>query len=156
RPTALLPVLLGNVRSFAPGEAQRRFERGLEAARKKEQELLERLRALPDGKRTAEETKRMIDRLRTFSGYREDPKSGIVCRYFVLKQALLQEAARWVRAGVLREEEDLFSLTLPELLEVVRTGHVDPDLVRQRKDAFRAHQALTPPRVLTSDGEAIA
>jgi hypothetical protein len=30
------------------------------------------------------------------------------------------------------------------------------DLVRQRKDAFRSYQALTPPRVLTSDGEAVA
>ena len=29
-------------------------------------------------------------------------------------------------------------------------------LIRQRKDAFRSYQALTPPRVLTSDGEVIA
>jgi len=29
-------------------------------------------------------------------------------------------------------------------------------LIRQRKDAFRSYQALTPPRVLTSDGEVVA
>jgi pyruvate,water dikinase len=33
---------------------------------------------------------------------------------------------------------------------------VDDQLIRQRKDAFRSYQALTPPRVLTSDGEVVA
>src|SRR6185503_14970330 len=32
----------------------------------------------------------------------------------------------------------------------------DRDLIAGRKDAFRSYQALTPPRVLTSDGEAIS
>src|SRR5207248_4701080 len=31
----------------------------------------------------------------------------------------------------------------------------DYHLINERKDAFRSYQALTPPRVLTSDGEAI-
>ena len=39
---------------------------------------------------------------------------------------------------------------------VVRTNHVDDQLIPQRKNAFRSYQALTPPRVLTSDGEVIA
>jgi pyruvate,water dikinase len=38
----------------------------------------------------------------------------------------------------------------------VRTNHVDDQLICRRKDAFRSYQALTPPRVLTSDGEVIA
>jgi hypothetical protein len=38
----------------------------------------------------------------------------------------------------------------------VRTNQVDDQLIQQRKDAFRSYQALTPPRVLTSDGEAVA
>ena len=71
--------------------------------RAKEQELLERLRALPDGEQKAEEAKRKIDRVRTFIGYREYPKYGMVSRYFVYKQALLEEAARLVQAGVLRD-----------------------------------------------------
>jgi hypothetical protein len=33
--------------------------------------------------RKANEVKRMIDRVRTFSGYRQYPKYGIVNRYFV-------------------------------------------------------------------------
>ena len=39
---------------------------------------------------------------------------------------------------------------------VVRTIQVDDQFIRQRKDAFTSYQALTPPRVLTSDGEVVA
>ncbi|MBY8854134.1 phosphoenolpyruvate synthase, partial [Saccharothrix sp. MB29] len=63
---------------------------------------------------------------------------------------------RLVRAGVLRREEDVFFLRLEELHDVVRTNRVDDELVRRREEAFRSYQALTPPRVLTSDGEAVA
>lgn len=156
RPTTLVPILLGNIKNFEPGAGKRRFEQGRQEAWKKEQELLERLRTLPDGEQKAVETKRMIDRVRTFIGYREYPKYGIVNRYFVYKQALLEEAERLVQAHVLREKEDIFFLTFQELHTAVRTNQVDEPLIRQRKDAFRSYQALTPPRVLTSDGEAIA
>jgi phosphoenolpyruvate synthase/pyruvate phosphate dikinase len=61
-----------------------------------------------------------------------------------------------VQAHVLHEKEDIFYLRLQELHDVVRTNHVDDQLICRRKDAFRSYQALTPPRVLTSDGEVIA
>ena len=155
RPSTLVPLILGNIRNFEPGEAGRRFEQGMEQARQKATELLQRLRTLPDGERKAEETQPMIDRLRTFIGYREYPKYHIVSRYFVYKQALLEEAERLVRERVLREKEDVFFLTFQELHEVLRTERVDHELIRQRRDTFRAHQALQPPRVLTSDGGVI-
>src|SRR5207247_5265153 len=117
RPTTLVPLILGNIKHFEPADGERRFEQGRQEAWKKEQELLERLRALPDGEdgeRKAEAAKRMIDRVRTFIGYREYPKYGMVSRYFVYKQALLEEAERLVQAHVLREQEDIFYLTFQE------------------------------------------
>ncbi|MET9471711.1 MULTISPECIES: rifamycin-inactivating phosphotransferase [unclassified Streptomyces] len=155
RPSTLVPVILDNVRIFEPGAAERRFEQGWQKAQKKEQDVLSRLRALPDGDQKADEAKRMIDRVRTFIGYREYPKYGIISRYFVYKQALLEEAERLVQADVLPEKEDIFYLTFQELHDVVRSNQVDDQLIQQRKDAFRSYHALTPPRVLTSDGEAV-
>ncbi|MFF8652816.1 rifamycin-inactivating phosphotransferase [Streptomyces huasconensis] len=155
-PTALVPVILDNVRNFGPGAAEQRFEQGRQEALRKEEDVLARLRALPDGGRKADETKRMIDRVRTFIGYREYPKYDIVCRSFVYKRALLAEAERLVRAGVLAEKEDSFYLTFQELHDVVRSGQVDERVIQERKDAFRTYQTLTPPRVLTSDGEALS
>jgi pyruvate,water dikinase len=154
-PTALVPMILGNLRNFEPGERARRFEHGRRQASNKEQELLARLRALPDGESKAEQTRRMIDRVRTFIGYREYPKYAIVSRYFVYKQALLQEAERLVQARAIRDKEAIFYLTFQELHDAVRTHQVDDSLLRRRKDEFRSYQALTPPRVMTSDGEII-
>ena len=156
RPSTLVPLILGNVRNFEPGAAAQRLEQGRRNASAKEQELLTRLRELPDGEREAERAKQMIDRIRTFIGYREYPKYGMVSRYFVYKQALLAEADRLVQAGVLRDREDIFYLTLQEFHEVVRANRIDDQLIAARKAAFRSYQALTPPRVLTSDGEAVA
>ncbi|GAA4797049.1 rifamycin-inactivating phosphotransferase [Streptomyces ziwulingensis] len=155
RPATLVPVILDNVRNFEAGAAGRRFEEGRRKAREKERDVLSRLRSLPDGDRKADETKRMIDRVRTFIGYREYPKYGIVSRYFLYKRALLAEADRLVRAGVLPEREDVFYLTFQELDAAVRSHKVDDRLIQRRKDAFRSYQALTVPRVLTSDGEAV-
>jgi phosphoenolpyruvate synthase/pyruvate phosphate dikinase len=153
RPIALVPLILGNVKNFEPDERERRFEQGKQEASQKERELLERLRALPDGQWKAEETKRMIERVRTFIGYREYPKYGMVSRYLVYKQALLEEAERFVQASVLGEKEDIFYLRFEEVQDMVRTNQVDERLVRQRKDAFRSYQALRVPRVLLSNGE---
>lgn len=155
RPATLVPAILDNVRNFEPGAAERRFEQGRQKALAKEQDVLSRLRALPDGELKADETKRMIDRVRTFIGYREYPKYNIVSRSFVYKQALLEEAERLVRAGVLPEKEDIFSLTFLELRDVARSHEADHQLIQRRKEAFRSYHALTPPRVLTSDGEAV-
>jgi rifampicin phosphotransferase len=160
RPTTLLPMILANVKNAEPGAGERRFEQGRRQAMDKEQELLARLRALPDeegpdGEPKAEEAKRLIDRIRTFAGYREYPKYHMVSCYFVYKQALLNDADRLVQAGVLRDREDIFYLRFDEFGELVRTNQVDDELIRQRKDAYRSYQALTPPRVLTSDGEAV-
>ena len=156
RPAALVPLILSNVRNFEPGAAERRVENGRREAREKEEELLSRLRVLPDGERKAEEVKRKIDRVRTFAGYREYPKYGIVNRLFVYKQALLEEAERLVQAQVLGEKEDSFFLEFQELHDVTRAHQVDDQLIRRREEAFASYQALTPPRVLTSDGEAVA
>lgn len=156
RPTTLVPLLLSNIKLFEPGAAGRKFEQGRQEAVKKEQGLLARLRALPDGEHRAAETERTIRRLRATIGYREYPKYGLISRYFVYKQALLREAERLVQAGVLREERDIDYLTLEELREVVRTHAIDHELVRRRKDEHEGYWKLTPPAVITSEGEIVA
>ena len=155
RPAMLVPILLGHIEHAEPGAREGRFERGRQQARKKEDEVLERLRALPDGDAKAAETKRMIDRVRTFAGYREYPKFAMVNRYFVYKQALMREADRLVQAGVLSHREDIFFFRFEELQVVARTHTVDGRLVDERRAALRSYHGLTPPRVLTSQGEIV-
>ena len=155
RPAALLPLILSNIRNLEAGAAERQVQQGKEEAQRAEHALLERLRALPDGAAKAGEAREMIDRLQTFTGYREYPKFSIVSRHFIYKQALLHEADRLVQAQVLQDREDIFYLTFAEVHDVVRTNRVDEHLISQRKAAFMSYRSITPPRVLTSDGEAL-
>ncbi|MFE4354159.1 phosphoenolpyruvate synthase [Peribacillus butanolivorans] len=155
KPTTLVPVILSNIKNFEPNASNRKFEQGRKEALKKEQELLDRLKQLPDGEQKAKETKRMIDLIRNFIGYREYPKYGMVNRYFVYKQALLKEAEQLVQAGVIHEKEDIYYLTFEDLHEVVRTNKLDYQIISKRKDEYKLYEKLTPPRVITSDGEII-
>lgn len=155
KPLTLVPLILSNIKNFEPNAGKRRFEQGRQEALEKEQELLERLLQLPGGEQKAKETKRMINLIRNFIGYREYPKYGIVSRYFVYKQALLKEAERLVQAGVIHEAADIYYLSFDELHEVVRTHELDYQLINQRKGDYALYEKLTPPRVLTSDGEIV-
>ncbi|MEH1960592.1 MAG: phosphoenolpyruvate synthase [Nostoc sp.] len=156
KPTTLVPMILNNLKNFEPNASNRKFEQGRQSALKKEQELLDRLKQLPDGEQKANETKRMIDLIRNFIGYREYPKYGMVNRYFVYKQALLKEAEQLVQAGVIHEKEDIYYLTFEELHEAVCTNKLDYQIISKRKDDYKLYEKLTPPRVITSDGEIIA
>jgi pyruvate,water dikinase len=155
KPLTLVPVILSNIKNFEPNEGNRKFEQGRQEALKKEQELLDRLKQLPDGEQKAKETKRMISLLRNFAGYREYPKYGFISRYFVYKQALLKEAEQLVQANIIHEKEDIYYLSFEELREVVRTHKPDHQIISKRKEECKLYEKLTPPRVITSDGEII-
>ncbi|MEK5254790.1 phosphoenolpyruvate synthase [Paenibacillus sp. FSL F4-0125] len=155
KPITLLPMILNNIKNFEPNTGKWKFEQGRQEALEKEQELLNRLKQLADGEQKAEETKRVISLIRNFIGYREYPKYGMINRYFVYKQALLKEAEQLVEAGIIHEKEDIFYLYFEELHEVARTNKLDYQIISKRKDDYNFFEKLTPPRVITSDGEII-
>jgi phosphoenolpyruvate synthase/pyruvate phosphate dikinase len=155
KPTILVPMILSNIKNLEPGASKRKFEQGRQEALKKEQDLLARLKQLPDSEQKAEETKQMINLIRNFIGYREYPKYDIVSRYFIYKQALLKEAKRLVQTNILHEKEDIYYLSFEELYEVVRTNKLDYQIISKRRNEYKLYEKLTPPRVITSDGEII-
>ncbi|MGG1220151.1 phosphoenolpyruvate synthase [Priestia endophytica] len=155
KPITLVPMILNNIKNFEPNASHRKFEQGRRVALKKEQELLDQLKQLPDGEQKAKETKQMINLIRNFIGYREYPKYGMINRYFLYKKALLKEAKQLVQANVIHEKEDIYYLTFEELHEVVRTNKLDYQIISKRKDEYKLYEKLTPPRVITSDGEII-
>jgi phosphoenolpyruvate synthase/pyruvate phosphate dikinase len=111
---------------------------------------------LPDGEQKAREAEQKISLLRNFIGYREYPKYGLVNRTFVYKQAIMQEAAQLVQAGVINDAEDIYYLTFNELHQAVRNNKANQQLIGKRKVEHKINQKLNPPRVMTSDGEIIA
>jgi pyruvate,water dikinase len=155
KPSILIPVILSNIKNFKSGESKRKFEQGKQEALKKEKELLNRLEQLADGKEKAEEIKQMISLMRNFIGYREYPKYGMISRYFIYKQALLKEAKRLADAHVIQEMEDIYYLTFEEFHDVAQSNKLDEELILKRKEDYKVYEKLTPPRVITSDGEIV-
>jgi phosphoenolpyruvate synthase/pyruvate phosphate dikinase len=97
----------------------------------------------------------MISILRNFIGFREYPKYTFIQRYFIYKQALMKEAEDLVQKGIIREKEDIYYLSFQELREVVNTHQLDYTIISKRKEDYRLYDKLTPPRVITSEGEII-
>ncbi|MBC1457111.1 phosphoenolpyruvate synthase [Listeria newyorkensis] len=156
KPTTLIPMILSNIKNFEAGASVEKFEQGRREALDKERDVLERLRVLPDGAWKADETERVIGLIRNFMGYREYPKYAMISRYFIYKQALMREARKLVELGILREKEDAFYLHFEEFRDVVATRDVDYRVIEERKDAHKLYEKLTPPRIITSDGEIIS
>ena len=154
-PSTLVPMILSTIRTLEPNARTARAERNRREADELANSLLDRLSRLPGGRRKAKKTRTMISRLRNFSGYREYPKYLMMRHYWVIKQALLAEAARLVEAGAIKRTEDIYYLSFEEFREAVRTGEVDRELIARRRDDFEAAERLTPPRVITSDGEVL-
>ena len=156
RPTVLTPMILSNIKNFEPNARSVKFEQGRLEAEQKERELISRLQQLPGGQQKANKTKKMISVLRNFIGYREYPKYAFIQRYYIYKQALLKEAAVLVEKGVIQEREDIYYLSFEELREAVRTNRLDYSIIAGRKEEYEVYEKLTPPRVMTSQGEVIS
>ncbi len=149
-PSALAPMILSNIENFTPGAHKEIFERGLKEAEEKRREILSRL-----SKGKAKKAEKMISRIRNFIGYREYPKYVMVWRYWIVKQALLREAEKLVQCGVFRKREDIYYLSFEELREAARTKNFDYNKILKREEEFEVYEKLTPPRLMTSEGEII-
>lgn len=51
------------------------------------------------------------------------------------------------------EIDDIYYLKLEELKEVIKTNKLDYRMIKKRKEDYEIYRKLTPPRVITSDGE---
>lgn len=154
-PTQLVPALLSHIRSNRPGQHRLDFLAGREDAAQAAARLQARLRQKPLGLLKARLVRRLIKVHRSLIGLREHPKYYLVQHFDLVKQAILQEAAALVDAGILEHPEEVFWLSLQEVKEVIATRRCDRNVINRRKEKFRQEEKLTPPRAITSEGEII-
>ncbi|WP_307893514.1 phosphoenolpyruvate synthase [Bacillus swezeyi] len=155
RPSALVPLILSNIKNFEPGARAAKFEQGRLEAKQKERNLLSRLEQLKGGRQKAKKTKKMISVLRNFIGYREYPKYTLIKRYFVYKQVLMKEAAVLQEKKLIQAKEDVYYLSFNEFKDAVSTNRLDYEVIKERKAEYEHYEKLTPPRLMTSEGEVI-
>lgn len=130
-------------------------------ARECRDKLVAAARKKPLGFWIAPLTAGIIDRMRTLLGAREHHKFYMVIMIDRLRTVVLEAGTFLMNAKALRSCEDVWFLELPEIREAVtevRHGRV-PALqarVEERKALREKYAHMTPPAVMTSDGEAIA
>lgn len=154
-PTILIPAILSNIKAFGPNVHSVKFEKGLMEAKHKEKEIISRLEKLSGGKRKAKKTKKAISVLRNYAGYREFNKYVLIWFDWIIKEALMKEADVLVNKGIIKSREDIYYLTFDELRDVVKINKLDYNTITRRKEAYEIFEKLTPPRVITSEGEII-
>ncbi len=154
-PTQLVPAILSHIKGVGPGQHRLDFLAGNKEAELAAGRLLDRLRQKPLGLYKARIMRRLITVHRSLIGIREHPKYFIVQNFDLIKQAILQEAAQLVKAGILEHPEEVFWLSLREIKEVIETQQLDRNLITRRQEKFQRDEKMAPPRAITSEGEII-
>ncbi len=154
-PIELVPSILSNLENFKPGASKDKYEQGKLSSEKRIQELVEKVEKLSRGKKKARKIRRMASLIRNYIGFREYPKFSYMKRYYIYKEAMLREAKKLVDRGYINELEDIYYLYFDELRAMVNGQKFDESMISERKKNYEGYEKLTPPRVMTSDGEII-
>ena len=155
-PRMIASMVLNNVHNFPPGSRNAIVEEKRRAVDAKVEELVSRITQLPGGRAKAKKIAKQISVMRNFAGLREYPKFAMIQHFLVYKEALLREAGRFAREGAVRDPADIFFLHFDELREAFSSGSFDSAVIAGRRSDYALYAKLTPPRVMTSDGEIIA
>lgn len=154
-PTQLIPAILNNVKYLQPGQHRQNFLAGQEESQLAANQLLTRLRRKPFGFFKVIIMRRLIKVYRSLIGLRESPKYFVIRQFDIIKRAIIEEAVIQVEKGIFKQQEDVYWLSLQEIKEAIETQTLDRDLIIMRQEKFEHDTKLTPPRVMTSEGEII-
>ncbi|NYB73232.1 phosphoenolpyruvate synthase [Sedimentibacter hydroxybenzoicus DSM 7310] len=152
RPGQLSTALINNIKNLPTGHAITAFSQGKEEAEQLAAELVSKMEGA-HGRCKAQKLRKQIEIYRNFIGVREYTKYFWMCHYDVYKQAIMREVQRLVNDKVLNEASDAYYLSLEELMEVIKSKKADVSIIYERRKAYQSYQALTPPRIIFSDGE---
>ncbi len=156
-PTMLVPSILNHMKGNDPGEHRKRFKQGEKEAVETVQNLLANIKKTPGGRFKAKLMSRLLSIYRNAMGLREFPKYALVRSFDIYRQAVLKEARYLREKGILQRENDVFYLYIDELVALLenRLAEDVEALIDIRKKAHEHHKKMTPPRVMTSEGEVV-
>ena len=151
-PTQLVPAILSNIRTTAPGEHREKFKRGEIEAEHAAKDILAEFGVFERGR-----ISRLMKLYRHLMGLREHHKFLVVTLLDLYKVAILGEARILMGKGILHQEHNVFYFTLEELIVLMENrfpGNIQ-EIVQAREKQHELNQKLISPRVMTSEGEII-
>ncbi|MDH5507908.1 MAG: PEP-utilizing enzyme, partial [Anaerolineae bacterium] len=152
-PTAILQVVVGNLQQPA-GSHRRHHHRLVEEGQAAGKRIVAAARTGLFKPLRGWVVKRLVRSLRGYMAVREHPKFMLVRSFEIIKQTLREAAVTLQAQGRISAPEDIWMLELHEVIAGFEDSQLElHHLVAERKAAMAHYQHLTPPRVMTSDGE---
>lgn len=153
-PSSLLAMIVGAMRHGEPGAHRARYRALVRDGTLARDRLVAAARRGSWGFLRAPVTRRLTRVARGLAPLREHHKF-LVIRLLELVKPVLHEAGdRLASEGSLDASDDVWFLTFPEIHDALaRPGTDLRRLVATRRAALARYRRLTPPRVMTSDGE---
>jgi phosphohistidine swiveling domain-containing protein len=153
-PTSLLQMVLGNVAQAEPGLHRRRHAEMAAEGEAAAARLAEAANHGPAGPLKAAIIRRQTRVARNLMAVREHPKFLLVRIMALVRAALLEAGEMLLEAERIDTAEDIWYLDLIEAIHVMEHPHEELRArIASRKADLDRYRCLTPPRVMTSDGE---
>jgi pyruvate,water dikinase len=142
------------MRSVKAGEHRRKFQAGAQEAKETEKKILQQLKGNPVKFRVM---KRLISLYRNLGALREHHKYFLITIIDECKKVLMKQADNLVTKKVIKDREDIYYLSLPEIIQLAKGEEIKElfQIIQNRKDEYVNQQAWQPPRVMTSEGEMV-
>lgn len=153
-PEPLVNSILAIIKTSEEGAHRKEYNETIERAKTAAEELVKEVES-KHGKIKSKIVKRLVRIFRNTMPVREHPKYLIMKLILIFKKAFLEEARILVEKGYLLEEKDVFYVDFWELYRAIQNNESLIKLVEQRKEEYEHFKKLSPPRVLTSEGEEI-
>lgn len=155
-PTPLLLVIRGNLMNPESGTHREHYVNLTAKANAAIPRLIETARNAPLGWLRARLVRRLLSVFRAYMPIREHPKFMLVHFFQDMREVMQGVAAQWYEQGRIGEMEDIWYLELDEVLEALEHPEIEMKLlIEQRKQDYAHYEKLTPPRVITSNGEIV-
>jgi pyruvate,water dikinase len=169
-PAPFLQAILAQLQAPRAGEARRRHEALAGEAEQAVERLANAARGRRGGALRAAAVRRLARVTRDLTSAREHPKHYAMRVFELVREAVLDDGRALCAAGRLDVADDVFHLTIDELGQALRAaprgGPEDQTagargggdlraLVAARRADHARWRGLFPPRVLTSEGEAV-
>ena len=153
-PDSIFQVLVGNLQHGEAGRHRAQHRRMAADGQAAADNLVAAARYGPLGFLRAALARRLVRVTRSLMAVREHPKYMIIRFLGLLRPAILEAADILQTQNRIDTPDDVWFLGLPELITALETPTDDlrPRIAHRRADIERFHR-LSPPQVLTSDGE---
>jgi phosphoenolpyruvate synthase/pyruvate phosphate dikinase len=155
-PVEILPLIMNHIKTSEMNEHREKFKKGQQLAKKAEEKIISGIKEKA-GSSKARKVSKYIKIYRNMMGFRESPKYFLVKFLDLARSSVLDEAEVLKEAGIIDNKEDIFYFSLDEIISILDglyNRNID-EVLEERKTDFDIYKKMSPPRMMTSDGEVL-